>query len=60
VKVKEKEEDGEEGDDEAPAGKSVPELFLANKWDLDAGLDPTGWWISEKLEGVRRSFINIK
>ena len=50
----EDEEDGEEGDDEeAPAGKSVPELLLANKWDLDTGLDPTGWWVSEKLDGVR-------
>ncbi|KIM38613.1 hypothetical protein M413DRAFT_239846 [Hebeloma cylindrosporum] len=47
-------EDVEEGDDEeAPAGKSVPELLLANKWDLDTGLDPTGWWVSEKLDGVR-------
>jgi DNA ligase-1 len=34
-------------------GKSVPQLLLANKWDLDSGPDPTGWWISEKLDGVR-------
>jgi len=26
---------------------------LANKWDLDLGPDPSGWWISEKLDGVR-------
>ncbi|KAF8166013.1 hypothetical protein B0H34DRAFT_259419 [Crassisporium funariophilum] len=49
------EEEGEDDDDEAPAatGKYVPELLLANKWDLEKGLDPTGWWISEKLDGVR-------
>ena len=47
-------EDGEEEDgDDALAGKSVPGLLLANKWDLETGLDPTGWWISEKLDGVR-------
>ena len=50
----EDEDDREEGDDkEVPVGKSVPELLLANKWDLDTGLDPTGWWVSEKLNGVR-------
>jgi len=41
------------------ATKKVPELLLAVKWD-EAGLDPTGWWISEKLDGVRciLSFIS--
>ncbi|KZV61293.1 DNA ligase/mRNA capping enzyme [Peniophora sp. CONT] len=29
------------------------EVMLANKWDIDSGIDPTGWWISEKLDGVR-------
>ncbi|CAE6496788.1 unnamed protein product [Rhizoctonia solani] len=33
--------------------KSVPELLLAVKWDLATGCDPTGWWMSEKLDGVR-------
>ncbi|KAB5590871.1 ATP-dependent DNA ligase [Ceratobasidium theobromae] len=33
--------------------KSVPELLLAVKWDLATGRDPTGWWMSEKLDGVR-------
>jgi len=28
-------------------------LLLANKWDIETGPDPTGWWISEKLDGVR-------
>ena len=45
-------EDDEE-DEPAPTTKNVPELLLANKWDLDTGLDPVGWWISEKLDGVR-------
>ena len=56
-KEKEDSEDDEEGeggdDEEAPAGKSVPELLFANKWDLDTGPDPTGWWTSEKLDGVQ-------
>lgn len=55
------EEDGEgeedleevEAEDAGSSGKSVPELLLANKWDLETGLDPTGWWVSEKLDGVR-------
>lgn len=54
------EEGGEEEDnasddaeDEAPAGKSPPELLLANKWEIETGPDPTGWWMSEKLDGVR-------
>ena len=31
--------------------KQVPELLLAKSWD--GNLDPTGWWMSEKLDGVR-------
>jgi DNA ligase 1 len=54
VDDEEEAEDGQEDDDEpSPAAKNVPELFLANKWDLDNGLDPLGWWILEKLDGVR-------
>lgn len=34
----------------------TPALLLANKWDLDDDPDPTGWWISEKLDGVRWAF----
>jgi DNA ligase-1 len=43
------------GDEEEPVSnaKNVPELLLAVKWDIDNGPDPTGWWISEKLDGVR-------
>jgi DNA ligase-1 len=31
----------------------APDLLLAVKWDLEKGIDPTGWWVSEKLDGVR-------
>jgi DNA ligase 1 len=53
-----KEEDGDDGDDDddedLPISKKVvPELLLANKWDIENGPDPSGWWISEKLDGVR-------
>jgi DNA ligase-1 len=33
------------------AGDGVPPLLLAHKWELD--VDLTGWWMSEKLDGVR-------
>ena len=49
----EDDDEEEEDDDEPASGKSVPELLLANKWDIETGLDPTGWWVSEKLDGVR-------
>ncbi|GAA5957027.1 hypothetical protein JCM3765_005384 [Sporobolomyces pararoseus] len=29
------------------------DLLLAHKFDLDGKIDPKGWWISEKLDGVR-------
>src|SRR6202140_4334899 len=29
----------------------APPLLLAESWD--GALDPTGWWLSEKLDGVR-------
>ncbi|KAL0961041.1 hypothetical protein HGRIS_006031 [Hohenbuehelia grisea] len=50
--------DDEDDDDDEPASssKKQPDLLLANKWDLDTGIDPTGWWISEKLDGVRAYF----
>ncbi len=52
----EEEEEEEEEEDDAEtvsAGKKVPELLLANKWDIEKGADPTGWLMSEKLDGVR-------
>lgn len=30
---------------------TAPELLLAETWD--GALDPAGWWLSEKLDGVR-------
>src|ERR1700736_5516314 len=36
---------------EAKAGVSVPPLLLAESWDCIT--DPTGWLLSEKLDGVR-------
>lgn len=30
---------------------SSPKVLLAQKWEAD--VDPTGWWMSEKLDGVR-------
>ena len=54
--VEEDEEDEADDDEEdasMPTGKKVPELLLANKWDIEKGPDPSGWWISEKLDGVR-------
>src|SRR5262249_6260234 len=32
-------------------GAAAPPLLLAESWDCV--LDPTGWWLSEKLDGVR-------
>src|SRR5712692_6790032 len=32
-------------------GASAPALLLAERWDN--ATDPTGWWLSEKLDGVR-------
>lgn len=37
--------------------KDVPELLLAFKWE---GQDPTGWWMSEKLDGVRAFWNGTK
>ncbi|KAJ7472567.1 hypothetical protein FB451DRAFT_1339465 [Mycena latifolia] len=39
--------------DAGGACSTSPELLLAKPWDVDDGPDPTGWWISEKLDGVR-------
>src|SRR5690606_1828645 len=42
------------------ASAGAPPLLLAHKWEDQ---DPTGWWMSEKLDGIRaywdgRSFIS--
>lgn len=44
--------DDSDDSDNPPASKKV-EVLLANKWDIEKGPDPTGWLISEKLDGVR-------
>jgi DNA ligase 1 len=41
------EAEAEEGEVEEKA----PPILLAHKWELEH--DPTGWWMSEKLDGVR-------
>src|SRR5947199_4771351 len=33
------------------SGDAAPPLLLAERWEHDADL--TGWWMSEKLDGVR-------
>ena len=40
-----------DGDDAIAAGSTVPPLLLAQSWTNDADL--SGWWMSEKLDGVR-------
>ncbi|HEY0191750.1 MAG TPA: DNA ligase [Kofleriaceae bacterium] len=35
----------------AVAKDTAPPILLAHKWEVDH--DPTGWWMSEKLDGVR-------
>jgi DNA ligase-1 len=57
-KGKDQDDDDDDGDDDDDddlpiTKKVVPELLLANKWDIENGPDPSGWWISEKLDGVR-------
>jgi DNA ligase-1 len=32
-------------------GKQTPQLLLANVWN--PSIDPTGWWMSEKYDGLR-------
>ena len=35
----------------ASSGDGAPPLLLAHKWEMDVALE--GWWMSEKLDGVR-------
>ena len=37
--------------DKAAAEGKAPPVLLAHKWETDH--DPTGWWMSEKLDGIR-------
>lgn len=38
--------------------KEIPALLLANKWE--DRVDPTGWWISEKVDGMRAFWDPVK
>src|SRR5947207_2873726 len=31
--------------------ETAPPVLLAHKWEIEH--DPTGWWMSEKLDGIR-------
>lgn len=42
-------------EEEVDDKKANVDVLLATKWDLEKGSDPTGWWVSEKLDGVRYS-----
>jgi DNA ligase-1 len=42
---------GEVGDDDEAGEGKAPPLLLAHVWEND--VDLTGWWMSEKLDGVR-------
>jgi DNA ligase-1 len=37
--------------DKAAVEGKAPPVLLAHKWETDH--DPTGWWMSEKLDGIR-------
>jgi len=43
--------DGEDGEDDEEESDKAPPLLLAHKWEMDVALE--GWWMSEKLDGVR-------
>ncbi|KAJ1305172.1 hypothetical protein OPQ81_000203 [Rhizoctonia solani] len=48
-----KKDNGSSNGNTGNGAKIIPQLLLAVKWDLATGCDPTGWWMSEKLDGVR-------
>jgi DNA ligase-1 len=43
-------DDADDADDAEAAEGKAPPVLLAHKWE---GEDLTGWWLSEKLDGVR-------
>ncbi|KAK6497488.1 hypothetical protein TWF481_011895 [Arthrobotrys musiformis] len=49
----EEEEEDEDIDPPQPPNTTRPFLLLAEKWDQEKGIDPTGYFMSEKLDGVR-------
>ncbi|KAF7303756.1 SWIM-type domain-containing protein [Mycena indigotica] len=52
-------DDDDDDGDNGVGVNGLPALLLANKWDIEKGPDPSGFWISEKLDGVR-TFYNGK
>lgn len=48
-RVKPAAEEGDTGSDDADS--TAPSMLLAHSWNVD--IDPTNWWMSEKLDGVR-------
>lgn len=50
-KKKSSSKSGASGGSSAASGKKAPPLLLAHSWDNST--DVTGWWMSEKLDGVR-------
>ncbi|KAJ3343953.1 hypothetical protein HDU93_005236 [Gonapodya sp. JEL0774] len=48
-------DDGKNGSSSssAPLKKVKVDVLLAQSYEIDGNVDPTGWWISEKLDGVR-------
>ncbi|KAL8277259.1 hypothetical protein RQP46_010328 [Phenoliferia psychrophenolica] len=56
------EDDGAISDDSGPSGgrggaktkkTKVVSVLLAKKFELGGKVDPEGWWVSEKLDGIR-------
>ncbi|EGZ22034.1 hypothetical protein PHYSODRAFT_313931 [Phytophthora sojae] len=43
---------GDSGSSRAVVKTTAPKVLLAKKWEREKD-DPVGWWISEKLDGVR-------
>jgi DNA ligase-1 len=49
---------GDAGDDGDAASDGAPPVLLAHKWETD--VDLAGWWMSEKLDGVRAYWDGTK
>ncbi len=43
--------EGDESGEDDDADSKAPAILLAHSWTVD--VDPTNWWMSEKLDGVR-------
>ncbi|QRV78606.1 ATP-dependent DNA ligase [Ceratobasidium sp. AG-Ba] len=53
---KRQKKDSGDGSGSSGNAKVEPKLLLAVKWDLATGSDPTGWWMSEKLDARTHGF----